>query len=67
MGGVSPMTVKTVSQPDVFSTYAWIARDELSLSHDNQGKPKHALVHELVRIALSHIIPLHHIISDYGT
>jgi hypothetical protein len=36
MGGVSPMTVKTVSQPDVFSTYAWIARDELSLSHDNQ-------------------------------
>ena len=35
-GAVNPMTVKSVSQPSVFSTYAWIARDELSLSHDNQ-------------------------------
>jgi len=35
-GAVNPFTVKSVNQPDVFSTYAWIARDELSLSHDNQ-------------------------------
>mmetsp|Transcript_22582 Transcript_22582/g.48884 ORF Transcript_22582/g.48884 Transcript_22582/m.48884 type:complete len:1696 (-) Transcript_22582:1217-6304(-) len=35
-GGVDPMTVNSVSRPDTFSTFSWIARDELSLSHDNQ-------------------------------
>lgn len=36
MGDVIPMTVNSVSRPDVFSVYSWIALDELSLSHDNQ-------------------------------
>lgn len=35
-GGVNPMTVNSVSRPHNFSAYSWIARDELSLSHDNQ-------------------------------
>ena len=35
-GGFNPLTVSSVSKPDTFSTYAWVARDELSLSHDNQ-------------------------------
>jgi hypothetical protein len=32
--GITPLTLKNVGE---FSTYYWIARDELSLSHDNQG------------------------------
>jgi hypothetical protein len=36
LGGFNPMTVSSVSKPDTFSTYAWIAKDELTLSHDNQ-------------------------------
>ena len=32
--GVNPLTLKSVTE---FSTYYWVARDELSLSHDNQG------------------------------
>ena len=36
--GTNPFTVKNVSKTDLFSTYYWIARDELVLSHDNQGK-----------------------------
>eukprot|EP00804_Cyclotella_cryptica_P011836 CCRYP_015348-RB/>CCRYP_015348-RB protein AED:0.01 eAED:0.01 QI:269/1/1/1/1/1/2/1639/1263 len=36
--GTSPMTVRNVSGGDLFSTYYWVARDELSLSHDNQGE-----------------------------
>jgi putative component of toxin-antitoxin plasmid stabilization module len=33
--GINPLTVKNVSE---FSTYYWIARDQLAISHDNQGK-----------------------------
>jgi len=36
LGGFNPMTVSSVSKPGTFSTYAWIAKDELTLSHDNQ-------------------------------
>lgn len=32
--GIIPMTLKNISE---FSTYYWVARDELSQSHDNQG------------------------------
>eukprot|EP00985_Skeletonema_marinoi_P014265 scaffold7206_cov143-Skeletonema_marinoi.AAC.7 len=35
-GGFNPMTVSSVSKPGTFSTYAWIAKDELTLSHENQ-------------------------------
>ena len=35
-GGINPLTVSSVSRPDIFSAYSWIARDELTLSHDNQ-------------------------------
>jgi hypothetical protein len=36
VGEFSPMTVSSVSIPDVFSAYSWVAVDELTLSHDNQ-------------------------------
>jgi hypothetical protein len=36
LGGFNPMTVRSVSKPDTFSAYAWIARDELTLSHENE-------------------------------
>ena len=36
LGGFNPLTVSSVSKPDTFSTYAWIAKDELTLSHENQ-------------------------------
>lgn len=32
--GVNPLTLKNITE---FSTYYWVARDELSLSHDDQG------------------------------
>ena len=35
-GGFNPLTVSSVSKPGTFSTYAWIAKDELTLSHENQ-------------------------------
>ena len=35
-GGNDPMTIRSVSRGGVFSTFSWIAKDELSLSHDNQ-------------------------------
>ena len=36
IGGLNPMTVASVSRPDIFSVFCWIARDELTISHDNQ-------------------------------
>ncbi len=36
VGEFSPMTVSSVSRPDIFSAYSWVAADELTLSHDNQ-------------------------------
>ena len=36
VGEFSPMTVSTVSRPDIFSAFSWVAVDELTLSHDNQ-------------------------------
>lgn len=36
LGSFNPMTVRSVSTPNTFSTYAWIAKDELTLSHENQ-------------------------------
>lgn len=36
IGEYSPMTVSSVSRPDIFSAYSWVAVDELTLSHDNQ-------------------------------
>jgi len=35
-GAIHPMTVSNVSCPGIFSAYSWIARDELTLSHDNR-------------------------------
>ncbi|KAL7551043.1 hypothetical protein ACHAWF_014247, partial [Thalassiosira exigua] len=36
LGAGDPMTVSSVSRSDIFSVFHWIARDELTLSHENQ-------------------------------
>ncbi|KAL9179819.1 hypothetical protein ACHAXT_007789 [Thalassiosira profunda] len=36
IGGANPMTVSNVSRPAEFSVFSWLAKDELSESHDNQ-------------------------------
>jgi hypothetical protein len=32
----APITIDNVNQPDIFSVYEWLARDELSMSHKNE-------------------------------
>lgn len=33
---VAPLSVDNVNQPDIFSVFEWLARDELGMSHDHE-------------------------------